>query len=77
MLHANVADGVHRIEDAYTNWYLIEADGQLTVVDAGVPRSVEDLLQRLLLVRELQELKSAYGTITNWAWPPGQPPMST
>ncbi len=36
MLHANLADGVHRIEDAYTNWHLIEADGQLTVVDAGV-----------------------------------------
>jgi glyoxylase-like metal-dependent hydrolase (beta-lactamase superfamily II) len=39
VLHANVAEGVHRIEDAYTNWYLIEEDGQLTVVDAGVPRS--------------------------------------
>ena len=43
MLHSNVADGVHRIEDAYTNWYLIEADGQLTVVDAGSPRSWQSL----------------------------------
>ena len=43
MLHANVADGIHRIEDAYTNWYLIEQDGQLTVVDAGVPRSWQSL----------------------------------
>jgi glyoxylase-like metal-dependent hydrolase (beta-lactamase superfamily II) len=50
MLHADVADGVHRIEDAYTNWYLIEDGGRLTVVDAGVPRSWEslhDALRRL------------------------------
>jgi glyoxylase-like metal-dependent hydrolase (beta-lactamase superfamily II) len=39
MLQPNVTDGVHRIEDAYTNWYLIEQDGALTVVDAGVPTS--------------------------------------
>jgi hypothetical protein len=37
MLHANVVDGVHRIEDAYTNPYLVEEDGRLTVVDTGVP----------------------------------------
>jgi glyoxylase-like metal-dependent hydrolase (beta-lactamase superfamily II) len=43
MLQANVADGVHRIEDAYTNWYLIEDGGRLTVVDAGVPASWESL----------------------------------
>ena len=39
MLQMNVADGVHRIEDAHTNWYLIEDDQRLTIVDAGVPRS--------------------------------------
>jgi len=39
MLHRNVADGVHRIEDAFTNWYLVEDAGRLTVVDAGVPTS--------------------------------------
>jgi hypothetical protein len=39
MLHARVAEGVHRIEDAYTNWYLIEDGGRLTVVDTGVPGS--------------------------------------
>jgi glyoxylase-like metal-dependent hydrolase (beta-lactamase superfamily II) len=47
MLHANVADGVHRIEDAYTNWYLVEEDGRLTIVDAGVPRSWDSLLAAL------------------------------
>ena len=39
MLHSNVAPGVHRIEDAYTNWYLVEDGGRLTVVDTGVPDS--------------------------------------
>src|SRR4051794_39368843 len=51
MLHPNVAEGVHRIEDAYTNWYLVEGDGgALTIVDAGVPTSwdsLHDALRRL------------------------------
>jgi glyoxylase-like metal-dependent hydrolase (beta-lactamase superfamily II) len=47
MLHANVAEGVHRIEDAYTNWYLLEEDGRLTIVDAGVPRSWDSLQEAL------------------------------
>lgn len=33
-----VAAGVHRLSDVYTNWYLIEAGGRLTVLDAGLPR---------------------------------------
>jgi glyoxylase-like metal-dependent hydrolase (beta-lactamase superfamily II) len=50
MLHPDVVPGVHRIEDSYTNWYLIEQDGRLTVVDAGVPTSwdsFQDALKRL------------------------------
>jgi glyoxylase-like metal-dependent hydrolase (beta-lactamase superfamily II) len=39
MLEANVAPGVHRIEDAFTNWYLIEDGGRITIVDTGVPTS--------------------------------------
>jgi glyoxylase-like metal-dependent hydrolase (beta-lactamase superfamily II) len=39
MLETDVAPGVHRIEDAYTNWYLVEGDDGLTVVDTGVPTS--------------------------------------
>jgi glyoxylase-like metal-dependent hydrolase (beta-lactamase superfamily II) len=39
MLETEVAPGVHRIEDAYTNWYLVEGDDGLTVVDCGVPTS--------------------------------------
>jgi glyoxylase-like metal-dependent hydrolase (beta-lactamase superfamily II) len=41
MLQTDVAPGIHRIEDAYTNWYLLEEDGRLTIVDAGVPTSWE------------------------------------
>jgi glyoxylase-like metal-dependent hydrolase (beta-lactamase superfamily II) len=33
-----VAPGVHRLSDAWTNWYLIEAGGRLTVLDAGLRR---------------------------------------
>ena len=50
MLYADVAPGVHRIEDANTNWYLLEDAGRLTVVDAGVPTSwasFHDALSRL------------------------------
>ena len=39
MLERDVAPGIHRVEDAYTNWYLVEDGGALTVVDAGVPTS--------------------------------------
>ncbi len=34
---------VHRIEDSFTNWYLLEDAGRLTVVDTGVPSSWESL----------------------------------
>jgi glyoxylase-like metal-dependent hydrolase (beta-lactamase superfamily II) len=33
-----VAEGVHRLESVYTNWYLLEQGGRLTVLDAGLPR---------------------------------------
>jgi glyoxylase-like metal-dependent hydrolase (beta-lactamase superfamily II) len=35
----HVAEGVHRIEDGFVNWYLLEDDDGLTVVDAGLPSS--------------------------------------
>jgi glyoxylase-like metal-dependent hydrolase (beta-lactamase superfamily II) len=43
VLQQNVATGIHRIEDAYTNWYIVEDDGALTIVDAGVPTSWDSL----------------------------------
>jgi glyoxylase-like metal-dependent hydrolase (beta-lactamase superfamily II) len=50
MLQENVADGIHRVEDAYTNWYIVEDAGALTIVDAGVPtswQSLHDALARI------------------------------
>jgi glyoxylase-like metal-dependent hydrolase (beta-lactamase superfamily II) len=46
-LYPDAAPGVHRVADAYTNWYLIEDGGRLTVVDAGVPSSWDSLLEAL------------------------------
>jgi glyoxylase-like metal-dependent hydrolase (beta-lactamase superfamily II) len=31
--------GIHRVEDSFTNWYLVEDGDRITVVDAGVPAS--------------------------------------
>jgi glyoxylase-like metal-dependent hydrolase (beta-lactamase superfamily II) len=47
----NAAEGIHRVEDAHTNWYLVEAGSQLTVVDTGLPRSWGSLQSA---VRELR-----------------------
>jgi glyoxylase-like metal-dependent hydrolase (beta-lactamase superfamily II) len=50
MLERDVADGIHRVEDAGVNWYLVEDGDRITLVDAGVPPSwwsLEDALQRL------------------------------
>ncbi len=38
-LQDNVVEGVHRVEDSFTNWYLIEQDHRITIVDTGVPSS--------------------------------------
>ncbi|MDQ3777296.1 MAG: MBL fold metallo-hydrolase, partial [Actinomycetota bacterium] len=50
MLKGEVAPGIHRVENAYTNWYLVEERGSVTVVDTGVPtswNSFEDALRQL------------------------------
>jgi glyoxylase-like metal-dependent hydrolase (beta-lactamase superfamily II) len=46
-LQANIADGIHRIEDSFTNWYLLEEDRRLTVIDTGVPTSWTSLHEAL------------------------------
>lgn len=43
MLQRDVAEGVHRVEDAYVNWYLVEDGASLTIVDCGLPRSWRSL----------------------------------
>jgi glyoxylase-like metal-dependent hydrolase (beta-lactamase superfamily II) len=47
VLTRDVAKGVHRIEDAYTNWFLVEDGGRITVIDTGVPTSWNSLLEAL------------------------------
>jgi len=46
-LELDVVPGIHRVEDSFTNWYLIEDGGKLTVVDTGVPSSWESLHEAL------------------------------
>ena len=55
MLHADVAEGIHRVEDAYTNWYIVEANGRLTLVDAGVPSSWRSLQEALRDLRRSRD----------------------
>ena len=43
VLERHVVPGIHRIEDAHTNWYLVEDNGRIAVVDTGLPRSWNSL----------------------------------
>src|SRR3954447_22208466 len=48
-LSKNVADRIHQVTDAFTNWFIVE-DGGLTIVDTGFPRSwgsLQDALKQL------------------------------
>jgi len=47
MLHKAVAEGIHMVDDAYVNWFLVEDGGRLTVVDTGHPSSWRSLQQAL------------------------------
>jgi glyoxylase-like metal-dependent hydrolase (beta-lactamase superfamily II) len=47
MLERDAAPGIHRVEDASVNWYVVEADDGLTIVDAGVLAAWGSLLQVL------------------------------
>src|SRR3954451_10475716 len=58
-IERGAAPDIHRIEDASVNWYLVEADAGLTVVDAGVPPSWASL-QRVVseVGREIAEIRA-------------------
>ncbi len=47
MFRRDVAPGVHLIQEADTNWYLVDDGGLLTVVDTGFPRSWRSLYAAL------------------------------
>lgn len=50
MLERDVAPGIHRVEDAYTNWYLVEDPDGVTIVDCGLPASWNRLPQHLAAI---------------------------
>jgi glyoxylase-like metal-dependent hydrolase (beta-lactamase superfamily II) len=59
LVQLEVASGVHRIEDSFVNWYLIEGDDGITVVDAGLPTSWSSLKFALRrLGRGLDDLRA-------------------
>jgi glyoxylase-like metal-dependent hydrolase (beta-lactamase superfamily II) len=59
MFERDAAPGIHRVEDANVNWYLVEADEGLTIVDAGVPRSWASLQAALReLGRDAAEIRA-------------------
>jgi glyoxylase-like metal-dependent hydrolase (beta-lactamase superfamily II) len=59
MVEVDAAPGVHRVEDAFTNIYLVEEDGRLTVVDAGVPTSWELLVEAVRRIgRSLDDIEA-------------------
>lgn len=39
----HAVEGIHRVEDAFVNWYIVEDSGRLTVVDTGHPSSWKSL----------------------------------
>src|SRR5579875_1996831 len=58
-LQTDAAPGIHRIEDSFTNWYLVEQDGRLAVIDTGVPGSWSSLHEALRrLGRSAQQIEA-------------------
>ncbi len=47
VVYQHAAEGIHRIDEASTNWFIVEEDGHVTVVDTGFPRSWSTLHQAL------------------------------
>ncbi len=59
MLQRDAAPGIHRVQDAAVNWYLVEGDGGLTVVDAGLPSSWQSLQGAIAtLGRRLEDVQA-------------------
>jgi glyoxylase-like metal-dependent hydrolase (beta-lactamase superfamily II) len=42
-----ISNGIYRLENVYTNWYLLEQGGRLTVLDAGLPGDWQDFCSAL------------------------------
>jgi glyoxylase-like metal-dependent hydrolase (beta-lactamase superfamily II) len=58
-LQHDAAPGIHRVTDAFTNWYLVEDGDRLTVVDAGTPRSWDSLTEALSRIgRKFEDIEA-------------------
>jgi glyoxylase-like metal-dependent hydrolase (beta-lactamase superfamily II) len=58
-LEQDAAPGIHRVEDAYVNWYVVEGDDGLTIVDTGHPTSWLSLKKVLArLGRSLDDVRA-------------------
>jgi glyoxylase-like metal-dependent hydrolase (beta-lactamase superfamily II) len=44
---SQISSSVYRLESVYTNWYLLEQGGRLTLLDAGLPRDWRDFCSAL------------------------------
>ena len=54
-----MAPGVHRVQDGYVNWFIVEDGDQLTLVDAGTPAGWKLLHESLReLGRKLSDIKA-------------------
>ena len=56
MLQRDVARGIHAVADGYVNWYLVEDDSGVLVVDAGLPPHWKDLKGRDLFPLPVPEI---------------------
>jgi glyoxylase-like metal-dependent hydrolase (beta-lactamase superfamily II) len=66
-IEPHVAPGVHLIADGAVNWYLVEEEGALTIVDCGLPRSWELLGEALARIgRRREDLKAVVLTHAHW-----------
>jgi glyoxylase-like metal-dependent hydrolase (beta-lactamase superfamily II) len=59
MFTQNVAEGIHRIEHAFTNCYLVEDGGGLLLVDAGLPGTRREFVNALgVLGRSVDDVRA-------------------
>jgi glyoxylase-like metal-dependent hydrolase (beta-lactamase superfamily II) len=47
VLQIHAGERIHRVEDAYVNWFIVEEDDRLTIVDTGHPASWRSLHRAL------------------------------
>jgi glyoxylase-like metal-dependent hydrolase (beta-lactamase superfamily II) len=61
VIEREAAPGIHRIEDRNTNFYVVEADGRYTVVDAGLPISWPSLKRAVGSLDRIDALVLTHG----------------